>query len=216
MTSLIAFTNNYLDCSTDNGFQFEFYCDGCGSGHMSPFVTHKAGVATTVFRAAGGLLGGVLGGAASNAAGASEEMQNLMRGKARDEALRAAVTEAKKVFKQCGRCGSWVCPEACWNPKKNQCDTCAPDLDDEIAAAQASAQKEQIWRAARTTSLIDEIDVRNEGGVMGTACPSCGTTGTGKFCGSCGAAMATKSNCTGCGAKLAPGAKFCAECGQKS
>ena len=36
MASLIKFTNNYRDCSTDAGYQFEFNCDGCGTGAMSP------------------------------------------------------------------------------------------------------------------------------------------------------------------------------------
>ena len=125
--------------------------------------------------------------------------------------------EAKKVFKQCGRCGKWVCPEACWNPKKNQCDTCAPDIDDEIAAAQATAQKEQVWKAARMTSLIDQIDIRNEGGVPTVTCPSCGAPGgSGKFCGSCGAAMVAKAVTCACGASLPPGTKFCPECGKKA
>jgi len=28
--SLIGFIRNYNDLSTDNGFQFEFFCDRCG------------------------------------------------------------------------------------------------------------------------------------------------------------------------------------------
>lgn len=35
------------------GFQFEFFCDKCGNGHMSPFIASKVGVATGILRAAG-------------------------------------------------------------------------------------------------------------------------------------------------------------------
>ena len=30
--SLIQFTENYQDLSTDTGFQFDFKCDRCGNG----------------------------------------------------------------------------------------------------------------------------------------------------------------------------------------
>lgn len=45
-------------------------------------------------------------------------------------------------------------------------------------------------------------------------CPSCGQkTAKGKFCQECGTPLIRK--CTGCGAELAGGAKFCPECGAK-
>ncbi len=45
-------------------------------------------------------------------------------------------------------------------------------------------------------------------------CPSCGQkTAKGKFCQECGASLIRK--CTGCGAELPNGAKFCLECGTK-
>ena len=48
----------------------------------------------------------------------------------------------------------------------------------------------------------------------GTPCPKCGTPGSGKFCSSCGAAMAAASTCAKCGSALQPAAKFCGNCGQ--
>ena len=45
-------------------------------------------------------------------------------------------------------------------------------------------------------------------------CPQCGiTVNKGKFCPECGYKFIT--NCSKCGATVAPGAKFCAECGEK-
>ncbi len=48
----------------------------------------------------------------------------------------------------------------------------------------------------------------------GPPCPKCGTPGTGKFCSSCGAPLAVALACSKCGGQLAPGAKFCGNCGQ--
>lgn len=211
MGGMIHFTNNYRDCSTDNGFQFEFYCDGCGTGLMSQFKASKLGMAGGVLKAAGNFFGG-LGGAAS----ASDSARELMRGKERDEALREAVDEAKKVFKLCGRCGKWNCVQACWNEKRNLCEKCAPDLDEELASVQDNVKVEQMWRKARSADMLSDIDVTRDGGKKaGAACQACGAAVTGKFCGECGAEVKSKLFCTGCGGEYTAGAKFCGSCGNK-
>jgi membrane protease subunit (stomatin/prohibitin family) len=49
-----------------------------------------------------------------------------------------------------------------------------------------------------------------------TTCPSCGKkTARGKFCMECGAPLARPQKCPNCGADIAPGGKFCPECGNK-
>lgn len=105
----IEFVQNYDDLSTDQGFQFNFYCDRCGNGFQSTFVANKLGMAGGFLRAAGGLLGGVLGSAGDSA----YEVQRAIGGPAHDKALREAVQEIKPLFKQCRRCGKWVCQEIC-------------------------------------------------------------------------------------------------------
>ncbi len=46
-----------------------------------------------------------------------------------------------------------------------------------------------------------------------TKCPSCGAdAGSGKFCGACGAVLATRA-CASCGRPMAAGARFCQHCG---
>lgn len=44
-------------------------------------------------------------------------------------------------------------------------------------------------------------------------CPDCAQPASGKFCASCGARLAI-THCPSCGTATAPGAKFCANCGQ--
>jgi membrane protease subunit (stomatin/prohibitin family) len=47
-------------------------------------------------------------------------------------------------------------------------------------------------------------------------CASCGgaLAPGAKFCANCGTPVPSKAFCTGCGQQLVPGAKFCANCGQ--
>jgi hypothetical protein len=46
-------------------------------------------------------------------------------------------------------------------------------------------------------------------------CAACSHRGSGRFCSNCGASLESLT-CTGCGAKLTPGARFCHECGTPS
>ncbi len=129
----IEFVQNYTDLSTDKGYQFKFFCDKCGNGYMSSFRASAIGIASSAAQVAGSLFGGVFGKIGSS----SYEVQRAIGGPAHDKALEAAVTEMKPKFKQCSRCGKWVCGEVCWNHEQNLCEQCAPNLDEEIASAQA-------------------------------------------------------------------------------
>ena len=207
---MIQFTKNYSDHSNDQGFQFEFFCDKCGNGFMSRYQTNAIGVAEGALKAAGAIFGGILG----RAAYAGDYMKDSLRGKARDEAFEKAVTEGKTHFKQCGRCGKWVCPDVCWNAAKSLCDDCAPDLAKEAAAAQAEAAKEQIFEKAKSTDFVKNVDLTRD---AAAACPKCGAklAAAAKFCEECGTAINAKSKCESCGAEMDPHAKFCPDCGAK-
>ena len=208
--STIRFTRNHDDLSTDRGFQFKFYCDRCGNGYLSSFQTSVTGMATGLMSAAGSMLGGVFGRASSGA----YEFQRAVGGKAHDSALRTAVEEIKQQFKQCNRCGKWVCPEVCWNTKRGMCIECAPDLGQEMAAAQAQATKDQVWQKAGETDFTKKLDLTED---VVALCPSCGAkTGGAKFCPECGTKVSAKSKCASCGADYDPGVKFCPECGAKT
>ncbi|HVS73522.1 MAG TPA: zinc ribbon domain-containing protein [Phycisphaerae bacterium] len=208
--TMIEFTSNYTDHSSDQGFQFEFHCDKCGSGYMTRFVPSKMGVATGFFRAAASLFGN---STLDRVASAGTYAKDSMRGQARDDAFAAAVAEGKNHFHKCTHCGKWVCPDTCWNADRGMCENCAPDLQEEAAAAQAEAAKQQVWQKA---ALVDQTEGMDLGVKQLAVCPACGAkAGPGKFCGECGKELRPRDACAKCGGKLAPGAKFCGQCGAK-
>lgn len=133
MSEEIVFVSNYSDLSTDEGFQFEFICNRCGTGYRTPFKGSVTGTISGVLDTASSILGGVFGTAAE----VSDRVQSSTWEKAHDDAFREATNEIKPKFIQCPRCSTWVCREQCWNTKKGLCKECAPDLGVEMAAAQA-------------------------------------------------------------------------------
>ena len=204
----IPFTSNFTDLSSQRGYQFQFFCKKCGNGYMSSFQASKMGMAASAASAAATLFGGIFGRAAQSA----QALQSVVGGPAHDAALDAAVREIAPKFKQCTRCGTWVCEPVCWNGKAGLCETCAPDMDEEISAAQAAAAKEQVAQKARE---VDYLGQRNLAQVAAAICPSCGAkTQGGRFCPECGKAIHTKQKCAGCGAEADGSPKFCPECGK--
>ncbi|HZI17895.1 MAG TPA: zinc ribbon domain-containing protein [Pyrinomonadaceae bacterium] len=232
---MIQFVANYEDLSTDRGFQFRFYCDKCGNGFMSEFQTSAVGVAGSLLRAAGGLFGGWM----SSAGHSAYEIQRATGGAGHDAALRDAVSEGKAHFHQCSRCGKWVCPEVCWNAAAVQCEECAPDFGEELAASQAQAKAEaarqQLYEKAQQTDYVSGVDMgagsqlaapRDGTKRAGTgagrresaaACASCGhDLGAAKFCPECGEpARPAVPECAACGCRPDKPAKFCPECGAR-
>ena len=175
---------------------------------MSTFQPSRLGTAAAAANAAASLLGGIFGRAAQGA----EQIQAMLAGPQHDAALDAAVREISPLFKQCTRCGNWVCEPVCWNKKAGLCETCAPDLDEEIAAAQAMAARDQV---AEKVKDVDFIGQRNLAQVAGVQCPKCGAKAQGgKFCPECGAALSVRRTCGHCGAEADGTPKFCPECGK--
>jgi len=207
----MEFTDNYNDQSTDRGFQFEFYCDRCGTGYRTRFQPWATGTAASVLDTASSLFGGIF----SSAANVGERVRSAAWQKAHDEAFLAAMEELRPDFIQCPRCQQWVCREKCWNRKRGLCKTCAPDLAVERSAAQASLAVEQAWSGA-TIAEDDERALRTDGRetVLAT-CPNCEAplAANAKFCPECGTPLKVKTECANCGAEIPRGAKFCPECG---
>jgi membrane protease subunit (stomatin/prohibitin family) len=204
----IPFTDNYTDLSSNRGFQFKFFCRKCGNGYLSTFQINKLGAAADVANAAASLLGGIFGGAARSASA----LESMVAGPQHDAALKAAVQEISPQFKQCTRCGQWVCEPICWNQKAGLCEACAPDLDEEIAAAQAQAARDQVIEKVKAVDFVGHRDLAQAAAAV---CPKCGAkTQGGKFCPDCGAAISARKKCAACGAEADGAPKFCPECGK--
>lgn len=214
MGERIEFTRNHSDLSTNQGFQFEFFCDRCGSGFRTRFKASLTGTVSGAMGAASSMLGGIFG----KVADLSERVRSASWEKAHDAAFTEAMQELKPDFAQCPRCSSWVCRKSCWNVGKGLCKACAPDLGVEMAAAQSSRTVEEIWAHSKMAeddrAMLQEKSWRE--GVRAT-CPGCGVplAKKVKFCPECGARTQPEGTCGECGATLAPGAKFCADCGAK-
>jgi hypothetical protein len=206
----VEFTGNYQDLSTDKGYQFKFYCEKCGNGYLSSYQASALGLAASAIQAAGNLFGGVFGRAAAGA----YEVQRAVGGTAHDSALREAVEEIRPKFRQCTRCGQWVCEPVCFNAEAQLCEACAPDLDEESAAARAEAAREQVQQRARE---VDWLEGREVAQAAPAACSACGAkVGTAKFCPECGTATApARRQCFQCGHEAQSSAKFCPECGTR-
>ena len=213
--SKIQFTKNYADHSTNQGFQFEFFCDRCGTGYRTEFQGSTLGTISNALDAAGSLFGGVFG----QAANLGERARSAAWEKAHDKAFTEAMEELKPDFVQCPRCSSWVCRKSCWNDNKGLCKQCAPDLGVEMAAAQSSRTVEEIWAHSKMADEDREMlkDESWRAGVRAT-CPKCNAPleNNAKFCPECGTKIQAEAHCTQCGAILKPGVKFCGECGAKT
>jgi Double zinc ribbon len=212
----IAFTRNYTDHSNDTGYQFEFHCDKCGNGYRSTFHASALGVGAKLAKGLGSLFGG---GQLWAAGQASEYMKDGLRGPNWDHAFQQAVEEIKPKFHQCSRCGTWVCPEVCWNAQRGMCENCAPDLAEEAASAQAHIAADQARSKLQAVDQVADFDAKAQYSA-GSQCQSCHATlaAGAKFCAGCGkpvvaSVAAAHAFCTGCGAQLSAGAKFCSGCG---
>ncbi len=208
-----AFTKNHSDHSNDTGFQFEFFCDKCGNGFRSSFRTNAVGVAGKLFKAAGSLFGGNKLWGAGHAA---DHLKDGLRGQAWDGAFKEAIAEIRPKFRQCTRCGNWVCPEVCWNEARALCEACAPDLGEQAAAIQAQVAVDQLHHKARASDQTEGADLSVK---TVAQCPNCQARVApgARFCAECGkptgAGAVKKAFCTGCGSEKPAAAKFCPGCG---
>ena len=203
MAGFTPFTDNYSDLSDQNGYQFEFRCDICGSGYRSEFQRSNLGTASNAAerreqphrRPVGRVERGQHGPEPDRPRGARRGAEE---GRRRDHAQVQAVSARPHVGRRdragtrSAGCASTTRPSwpRRWRP---------------------SAPRSRSARCARrcraTTQFLGDLSTRN------TMCTSCGKpVGSAKFCPSCGTPVAM-AKCANCGTDLAAGAKFCGSCG---
>ncbi len=205
MPGFTPFNSNYTDLSDENGYQFEFRCDICGSGYRSEFTRSNLGVAGNLLGGASNLLGGIFG-SARNVADTAREITD--RG-ARDEALKKASQELQAHFTRCPRNNLWV-DETCWNEERGLCINCAPKLASEMEATRAEVELQQMRERMQAQTVFS-----GDTATRTTVCTNCGKpVGSEKFCSNCGTPVGL-AKCPTCGGDLAPGARFCGSCGTK-
>ena len=199
--SVVRFTKNFRDRSTDSGFQFEFFCDRgygqwfpnwlsyhfpetCNYSYTSTVQSYPVGVANKVKEAASWLANRWPQISPAN------DAINTIHKEAWESAFASAVQEAKRHFRNCPNCNKWVCSHACWNETAGTCKNCSvfPGGKNSGSEAQPTTIK----------------------------CPHCKQqTESGKFCDMCGKSLAIKVFCGNCGKQVEGERrfKFCPHCG---
>jgi hypothetical protein len=183
-----SFTSNFEDKSTEQGFQFIFKCEICGSGYESAFVASKDAKEKAMFNKVS-QFGGMFSSRASLAGAlGGQAYQTPEWNKEREAALKKASDEAMTHFHQCPKCHKYVCDN---------------DWAKDVSLCSVDAKADAEAKAAAAAPAAPAV------------CPKCGQpSGGGKFCNSCGAPLGPPK-CAACGTENAPGAKFCGGCGAK-
>jgi len=181
MSRGIPFSRNYSDLSTQQGFQFEFFCNRCSTGFRTHFKSTLTGAVSGAMGAAGSLLGGIFG----RAADISERVRSASWEKGHDAAFEEAVEEMKEEFNQCPQCSTWVCKHNCWSEERGLCKQCASTV------------------AVETTTMALTCASCGAALVAGAKfCPDCGTK-VHATCAACGVKLAPGAKfCAECGAKV--------------
>ena len=204
MPGFTPFTSNYQDLSTNQGYQFEFRCDICGSGYRSEWQKNLLGTGASILGGASNIIGGLWG-----ARNVAQSAQDITDRDGRDKALQKASNEIMPLFHRCVRCNNWV-DETCFNKARGLCVNCAPNLAAEMEAERSSVEMGQMRDAMRNQTVFSgDVSSRS------TECPNCNKpVGSEKFCGNCGTPLGV-NKCAKCGAELAADTRFCGNCGNK-
>lgn len=206
MPGFTPFSDNYSDMSDENGYQFEFRCDICGSGYRSEFIRSALGTAGSILGGASNLIGGLFGSVSSLA----DRAKDITDRGARDEALKKASNEIMPLFARCTRCNKWA-DETCINSARGLCVSCAPNLAAEMEAERSSVELSQMRQA-----MAQETVFSGDTSARATVCTTCAKpVGSEKFCSNCGTPTG-QNKCGQCGAELSAGTRFCGNCGAKA
>jgi hypothetical protein len=209
----VEFTGNVSDLGNENGFQWEFRCNRCGNGFQSPFEQNVASRGRGALRAAGRWFGGAIETFSSGVESFNQYTYGAEQSATKDRAFTRAVQRVRPNFRQCRGCGRWSCAKFCWNEEVGQCMDCSPLVAEEIARAQADAQRFQFREQAYRQNWTQGRDMGQRPRLR---CNTCGAgTSGGKFCQQCGQPLQIQVRCRGCGATASDGAMFCQQCGRQ-
>ena len=103
MAGMIFFTDNYQDRSTNDGYQFEFFCRRCGNGYSSSFQHSVTGFGGRLLRLGGDLVGGAVGEKAQQLGWDAEWMRD---GGKFCQGCGHGLAAAPAAQKFCGNCGT--------------------------------------------------------------------------------------------------------------
>jgi hypothetical protein len=222
MPDLIPFTSNVTDCSTTDGYQFEFHCQRCGNGFRSRFRHSVTGFGGRLAALGGSILGGEVGSRVEHIGLMAQWNRPSTRGTTNDQRMREASEDVAGEFRQCRGCTDWVCGSFCWDQRVDCCRNCAaaqlpppghaqsgypqagygqPGWDQPVYGAAGYAPPTQAGYPAPPAPAAEAVRY----------CGHCGAEGTGKFCGACGTSFDAPP-CRGCGAPQR-GTPFCQNCG---
>ena len=186
--------DNYHDLSTPGndvnaGFQFEFYCSGCGRKWKSPFQAYRMGQFAGLLSRFAFLFSDT----ARTASRTSGNFAEIGSRGAKESALADAMAQAEKLYSVCTVCHNGYCAD-CFDPREQTCHPCL------------KRQHEEADQAARVAASET---------TQAPACPNCRTPSSGgRFCAECGFDMAsTHKSCPNCGVMLPRQARFCTDCG---
>jgi hypothetical protein len=208
-----------------------FTCESCGRDYRAQPVLVQEVKEQITKSAFGGFLRNipVVGNAAAN-----QVENDRYRNTLTNDELEKAWTEVKVNFAECQSCRRIVCipdfdvasgfckedsprSEELQQRDAQQAGAAAASFFGGIAnafgipdAMKAAAAQQQAQQAAGVVPGAATVPAASGG-----ACSSCGgaLAPGAKFCANCGTPVPQKAFCTGCGKELAAGAKFCANCG---
>jgi hypothetical protein len=206
MSGLIPFSSNVIDCSTNEGYQFEFTCQRCGNGFRSEFRHSVIGFGGRIAALGGSLFGGEIGNKVEQVGLMAQWGHSGNRGSTNDQRLLEASRDVADEFRQCrGGCHDWVCRQGCWDERAGACHNCAAARQQDYGQQQYGNQYGQQQYGNQ------QYGQQQQYGQPTRYCGHCGAEGSGKFCGSCGTSYDAPP-CKGCGSPQR-GTQFCQNCG---
>jgi hypothetical protein len=215
MPELIPFTSNVTDCSTNEGYQFEFHCRRCGNGFRSRFRHSAMGFGGRLAALGGSILGGEIGSRVEEVGLMAQWNRSGTRGSTNDQRMREASEDVAGEFRQCSGCTDWVCRHFCWDQRMDRCRTCAQAQLPPAPPADLAGQFPGLGQIPGVGQFLSALGGQAPPPPAPPAavryCGHCGAEGSGKFCGQCGTSFDAPA-CTGCGAPKR-GTAFCQNCG---